>query len=75
MALKSDMIGLQNEDQLQNIFYHTRSQNTAVFEMSVKAISTIFELECKKADEYIENLIRFYHTEMVKVRQLDLEAL
>lgn len=68
MTLRAGVLSLEDEQRYRNIYYHMRSENTAIFDMSVKATCAILEIQPDHAEEIFDDLLRFYHTEMIKVK-------
>jgi hypothetical protein len=75
MALRTGVLSLDDEKRYRNIYHHMRSPNTGIFDMSVKATCAILEIQPDSAEEVFDDLLRFYHTEMIHVKQLNLQAL
>jgi hypothetical protein len=75
LVLRSGILDISQERQLLNIHHHLRSSNTLVFEMTVKATVAAIEILQSKYDEIVDDLLKFYHSEIVIVKQLNLEAL
>jgi hypothetical protein len=68
MTLRAGVLSLADEERHRNIYHHMRSENTAIFDMSVKATCAILEIQPDHAEEIFDDLLRFYHTEMIKVK-------
>ena len=66
---------LDHERDFKNIYHHLRNSNTSVFDMTVKAAVAAIEILQGKFDVIVDDLLKFYHTEIVTVRQLNLESL
>lgn len=75
LVLRSGVLELDQEAELNNIYHHLRSGNTAVFDMAVKAAVAAVEILQHKYDDIVDDLLKFYHSEMVIVKQMNLEAL
>ena len=75
LVLRSGVLEIDQEQELSNIYHHLRTSNTAVFDMTVKAAIAAIEILQGKYDSIVDDLLRFYHSEIVIVRQLNLEAL
>lgn len=75
MTLRYGVLRLADEDKLRNIYHHLRSPHTVIFDMAVKSACAVIEIYPSRGEEIFEDLLRFYHTEMVKVKQLNLDEL
>ena len=75
LVLRSGVLEIDQEQDLSNIYHHLRADNTAVFDMTIKAAVAAIEILQNKYDSIVDDLLKFYHTEIVIVRQLNLEAL
>ena len=75
LALRSGALDISQEKDLQNIYFHLRSANTSVFDMTVKAATAAVEIMQGKYDAIVDDLLKFYHSEIVIVKQMNLEAL
>lgn len=75
LVLRSGALEIDQEKELCNIYHHLRSSNTAVFDMTVKSAVAAIEILQGKFDSIIDDLLKFYHSEIVIVKQLNLEAL
>jgi hypothetical protein len=75
LVLRSGVLDISQEKELSNIYHHLRASNTAVFEMTVKAATAAVEILQGKYDSIVDDLLQFYHSEIVIVKQMNLEAL
>lgn len=75
LVLRSGVLDISQEGEFSNIYHHLRSSNTAVFDMAVRAAIAAIEILQGNFDAIINDLLRFYHSEIVFVKQLNLEAL
>jgi HEAT repeat protein len=75
LVLRQGVLDLAQEKQLSNLYCHLRSSNTGVFDMTVKAATAAIEIQAGRYDSIVDDLLRFYHSEIVIVKQLNLEAL
>jgi hypothetical protein len=75
LVLRSGVLDIEQEQDLSNIYHHLRTDNTGVFDMTIKAAVAAIEILQTKYDSIVDDLLKFYHTEIVKVRELNLAAL
>ena len=75
MVLRQGALDLEQENDLSNIYFHLRSSNTGIFDMTVKAAAAAIETQASRYDIIIDDLLRFYQSEIIKVKQLNLDAL
>ena len=75
LVLRSGVLDISQEKELCNIYHHLRSSNTGVFDMTVKAAIAAIEILQDKFDSIVDDLLKFYHSEIVIVKQMNLEAL
>jgi dsRNA-specific ribonuclease len=75
LVLRSGLLDLNKERDYWNIYYHMRSDNIAIFDMTVKAVIAAIEIMHGKFGQVIDDLLKFYFSEIVVVRQMNLEAL
>jgi hypothetical protein len=68
LALRTGILELEHEKNFNNIYHHLRNSNTAVFDMTVKAAVAAIEILQGKYDLIIDDLLKFYHTEIIIVR-------
>lgn len=68
LALRSGVLDISQEKELCNIYHHLRSSNTSVFEMTVKAATAAVEILQGRYDTIVDDLLKFYHSEIVIVK-------
>lgn len=75
LVLRSGVLDFDREKQFGNIYHHLRTSNTAVFDMTVKAAVAAIEILQSGYDAIVDDLLKYYHSEIVIVKQLNLDAL
>jgi hypothetical protein len=75
LVFRTEALEIDHEVEFCNIYHHLRSDNTGVFDMTIKAAVSAIEVLQGKYDFIVDDLLRFYHSEIVIVKQLNLDAL
>ena len=67
-VLRPGTFELQNEKENWNMYYHMRSNDIGIFEMSVRAFIAGIEVSHGKFGGIIDDLLKFYFSEIVVVK-------
>ena len=75
MTLRNASFELREEESGKNIFYYMRSQNTNIFESSIRSMVEAIKMNPDRFDLIIEDLIEFYDKEMSIIEAMSVQSL
>ena len=75
LPLRSGALDISQEKDLKNTYFHLRSAKTSDFDMTIKTTTATVEIMQSNYDTNVDNLLKFIHSKIVIVKQMNLEAL
>ena len=69
MALRTANLDIASEEQNKNMYHYLRSNNTAIYDATLRAAVASIEIFQNRYDLIVDDLIEFYNKEMIIIEQ------